>query len=324
MLFFRIFSLAVASFVFTAVATRVLIPVLQRKKLGQVILSIGPSWHKSKEGTPTMGGAVFLVSIPLFTVLGALWFASHLPSELIFVLLFAVANGFVGLIDDGTKLKNKQNLGLLPWQKLVLQSLFVGGFLFLMQSFSENRETLRLPFSDIRLSVGIPLLFLLFLFLLGIVNCVNLSDGIDGLTASSSLIIGAFLLWEGVRSESDTLIPLGSALVGSMLGFLLFNKHPARIFMGDTGSLFLGALLAGAVFLTETPAILPIYGFLFLLEGISVILQVLVFKRTGKRLFLMAPLHHHLEKCGWSEKRIVFVFSFLTLLCCLFAHFALL
>ena len=271
-----------------------------------------------------MGGAVFLFIVPLMTIFGTLWFDATLSPTLIFVLLFAVANGFIGLIDDGTKLKNRQNLGLLPWQKLFLQSFFVGSFLYLMYRFSGNAQSFRIPFSNLFTKMNLPLLFLLFIFLLGILNCVNLSDGIDGLTASSSVIIGVFFLLEGVLYHTIPLITLGAVLIGTMLGFLLFNKHPAKIFMGDTGSLFLGALLAGTVFLTDTPAVLPIYSFLFLLEGISVILQVLVFKRTGKRLFLMAPLHHHLEKCGWSENKIVLVFSFITLLSCLFAHFALL
>jgi len=270
-----------------------------------------------------MGGAVFLLLLPPITLFGNLLMAKEITPSLVFILFFALANGLIGLIDDGTKLKNKRNLGLLPWQKLFLQSLFTGGFLFLMYRFSGTPLLLRLSFSSFETEVGYLLLLLLFITVLGIVNCVNLSDGIDGLTASSTLIIGAFFLLEGVLFENVSLTSLGCATIGMMLGFLLFNAHPAKIFMGDTGSLFLGALLAGACFLTENPAILPMYTLIFLFEGASVILQVFVFKRTGKRLFLMAPLHHHFEKCGWSEKKIVLVFSFITLLSCLFAHFAL-
>jgi phospho-N-acetylmuramoyl-pentapeptide-transferase len=316
--------MTLAAFVFCALLTRLLIPFLQRKKLGQTILEIGPAWHKTKEGTPTMGGVVFLLILPTVTVLGSVWMSGKIDPSLILVLLFALANGLIGLIDDGTKLKNKRNLGLLPWQKLFLQSLFVGGFLFLLYRFSGSMPFLHLPFTPLRGEAGYLLTLLLFITLLGTVNCVNLSDGIDGLTASSTLIIGAFFLLEGSLAQSIPLISLGSVTVGTMLGFLLFNFHPAKIFMGDTGSLFLGALVASASFLTENAAVLPIYTLLFLIEGVSVILQVFIFKRSGKRLFLMAPLHHHLEKCGWSEKKIVFVFSFITLLSCLFAHFALL
>lgn len=271
-----------------------------------------------------MGGAVFLLVIPLWALIGHLWIFEEVSPTLLFVLLFALANGFIGWIDDRTKLKNKRNLGLLPWQKLFLQSFFVGGFLYLVLRFSEEPPTLFLPFFGVALPFALPLLFLFFIVLLGIVNCVNLSDGIDGLTASSSLVIGLFFILEGTLFRLTALLSLGIILSAVMLGFLCFNRNPAKIFMGDTGSLFLGGLLTGSAFLTPNPTILPIYTFLFLLEGASVILQVLVFKRTGKRILRMAPLHHHLERCGWTEKKIVLVFSFLTLLCCLFAHFALL
>lgn len=320
---FPIFLVLSTSFLFTSIATWRLIPLLQRKKLGQTILSIGPTWHKSKEGTPTMGGVVFLFSIPLVTLIGILCTDKVLDPRLVYVLLFALANGFIGLIDDGTKLKNKRNLGLLPWQKLFLQSFFVGAFLFLVTTNGGEALVLTLPFSSLSKSADIILLFFLFVLMLGITNCVNLSDGIDGLTSASSAVIGLFFVIEGYRTDESSLTAIGAALLGTMLGFLLFNAHPAKIFMGDTGSLFLGGLLAGTAYLTENPAILPVYAFLFLLEGFSVILQVLVFKRTGKRLFRMAPLHHHLEKSGWSEWRIVGVFSFITLLSCVFAHFAL-
>ena len=319
-LFFSL-CLLVCAFISSALILRVLIPILKKRKLGQSILTIGPAWHKSKEGTPTMGGAVFLIVLPVFTLIGDLLIDEGLEKTLIFVLLFALANGLIGLIDDGTKLKNKQNLGLLPWQKLILQSLFVGGLLFLLSRFSDEVLFFGLPIAKAVTLSGIPLLLFLFILLLGLVNCVNLSDGIDGLTASSSLVIGVFFLVEGLLQHTGVLLALGSVLIGTMLGFLLFNHHPAKIFMGDTGSLFLGGLIAGGAFLTPNLSALPVYTLLFLIEGGSVILQVLVFKRTGKRLFRMAPLHHHLEKCGWSENMIVLVFSGITLLCCIFAHF---
>ncbi len=317
-------SLILGTCVASLASTRCLIPFLRRKKLGQSILAVGPSWHKSKEGTPTMGGAVFLAVIPLFAVLGSIVAEGTPNKKLIFILLFALSNGLIGLIDDGTKLKNKKNLGLLPWQKLVLQSIFVGGFLFLLSRFSEEALVLGLPLKETLTLSGIPLLLLLFVLLLGLVNCVNLSDGIDGLTASSALVIGVFFLFEGLLFGTPALFVLGAALIGTMLGFLAFNRHPAKIFMGDTGSLFLGGLIAGGAFLTPNLSVLPAYTLLFLAEGCSVILQVLVFKRTGKRLFRMAPLHHHLEKCGWGEWKIVLVFSFFTLCSCVLAHLLLL
>ena len=304
----------VTAFFGTLLFTAILIPVLKKKRLGQSILAIGPIWHKPKEGTPTMGGIVFLVFIPLGALLGELLFHGSISPTLVFLLLFAVANGLIGVIDDATKLKNKRNLGLLPWQKLFLQSFFVLGYLYLIWMREGFFHDFRLPFFNVAIPFSFPLLFLFFILLLGTVNCVNLSDGIDGLTGSSALVIGVFFLAVGVLFSDGTLLSLGGALSGGMLAFLLFNKNPARIFMGDTGSLFLGALLSGGAFLLPNPCVLPLYTLLFLIEGGSVILQVLCFKRTGRRLFRMAPLHHHLEKCAWSERRIVFAFSLLTAL----------
>ena len=297
------------SFLFTALLLRPLIALLKKRHLGQSILEIGPAWHKPKEGTPTMGGCVFLLTVPLFSVVMSLVIDKYLSPTLIFVLIFALANGLIGLLDDRTKFKKRKNQGLLPWQKLVLQSVFVGAFLYLILFFGESDQGISIPFVHIEIAWGLPLLFIFFVLILALINCANLSDGIDGLTASSSFVIGAFFLFEGVLFQETALYAIGVSLCGTMLGFLLFNRHPAKIFMGDTGSLFLGALTAGGAFLTDNPAVMSIYSFLFLLEGGSVILQVLVFKRTGKRFFRMAPLHHHLEKCGWSENRIVTVFN---------------
>lgn len=311
------------SFLFTALLLRPLIAILKRRHVGQSILEIGPAWHKPKEGTPTMGGCVFLITVPLFTLVGAFLAEGTVSSGMLFVLLFAVSNGLIGLLDDRTKYKNNRNQGLLPWQKLFLQSFFVGAFFYLLLKFGDRSYDLQIPFIRFGIVGSIPLLFIFFIAALGILNCANLSDGIDGLTSSSCLVIGAFFILEGFLFSEAGLTALGAALSGTMLGFLLYNRHPARVFMGDTGSLFLGALTVGGAFLTKNPLILPIYTFLFLLEGGSVILQVLVFKRTGKRVFRMAPLHHHLEKSGWSENRIVLAFSLITLIACLFAHIAL-
>ena len=299
------------------------ISFLTKRHMGQSILTIGPAWHKPKEGTPTMGGAIFLITVPIFSLLGAVWMTDETPHLLFLLLFFAVCNGLVGVLDDATKLKNKQNQGLLPWQKLFLQIVFTGIFLYGFFRLQETDISLLIPFTQVALPFGIPLLFLLFIIVVGTLNSVNLSDGIDGLTASSMLIISVFFILIGGITKVYALLSIGLALGGTMSAFLLFNHHPAKIFMGDTGSLFLGALTAGAAFLMKNPSVLLIYNLLFLLEGVSVILQVLVFKRTGKRLFRMAPLHHHFEKSGWSENRIVLSFSFITLLSCFFAYFAL-
>ncbi len=322
MSFFQGICLCFLPFLFAVLFLKPLIPFLKRRRVGQSILEIGPAWHKPKEGTPTMGGIVFLFTVPLFAAVGNFLIDGRLSSTLLFILLFSLANGLIGLLDDATKFKNKRNLGLLPWQKLTLQTIFLGAFFYLQFCFGDTRSPLTVPFIGIGISWNLPLLFFFFILSLGILNSVNLSDGIDGLTASSTLVLGVFFLIEGILFRSYALVALALPLVGTMLAFLIFNRHPAKIFMGDTGSLFLGALIVGCAHLTQNPLSLPIYAFLFLLEGGSVILQVLIFKRTGRRLFRMAPIHHHLEKSGWSEGKVVLCFSFITLLASIFAHFA--
>ena len=271
-----------------------------------------------------MGGIVFLLTVPTLALLGNFILEKSVSTSLIFILIFAGANGLIGVLDDATKFKNKRNLGLLPWQKLFLQIIFLGAFFYLQLRFGDTVSPLSLPFTGVELEWNLPVLLLYFILSLGILNSVNLSDGIDGLTASSALVLGAFFVLEGLLFSAYSLLSVALALSGTMVAFLIFNRHPAKIFMGDTGSLFLGGLIVGCAFLTKNPLSLPIYTFLFLLEGGSVILQVVVFKRTGKRLFRMAPMHHHLEKSGWSEEEIVLVFSIITLIASLFAHLAML
>ncbi|MBO7169813.1 MAG: phospho-N-acetylmuramoyl-pentapeptide-transferase, partial [Clostridia bacterium] len=284
---------------------------------------IGPSWHKAKEGTPTLGGLSFLLSVPISLLVTLLVFRQTLSYEVTLVLLYALSGGLIGLIDDGTKLKHRKNLGLLPWQKLFLQTLFALFFLFLFHRNVTDLSLLPLPFFRISLSLGFFSLPLLTFLLVGTVNCANLTDGIDGLAGTVSLLIALFFLFEGVQAENTGVIALSASLAGGLLGFLLFNRHPARIFMGDTGSLFLGAILSVIPFLLASPLVMVVSSLVFIVEGVSVVLQVLYFKKTGKRIFKMAPYHHHLEKCGWSEGKIVLAFAALTLLSVLFAHFAL-
>ena len=288
----------------------IFLPILRKKHVGQRILEIGPNWHKSKEGTPTMGGISFSLSILLIG--GLLLLPLSLQGDDIrrplLVLAFAATNGIVGTVDDLAKLRKKKNEGLLPWQKLLLQSVFCAAFLALMRLYGD-RGQLILPFGIAFPDLG-PLYYLFaMLFLLGSINFVNLTDGIDGLAASISMILGLYFSAVAYLTSNPALLLLGGALFGGCLGFLFFNAHPAKVFMGDTGSLFLGGLITGCAFLSERPVLLLSAGALFYLEGFSVILQVLFFKWRRKRLFRMAPLHHHLEKGGWSEKRIVAVFS---------------
>ncbi len=303
---------------------RYAIPILRKQKLGQYILTIGPSWHKSKEGTPTLGGLSFLLSLPIALLLSLAAARHTLSFSVLLVLLFALANGMIGLIDDIAKLKKRKNQGLLPWQKMFLQFLFAFGFLFLFDRNAYDVSLLSLPYFLSPVSLGFFAFPLLSFFLVGVVNCANLTDGIDGLAASVAFVIGMFFLVEGVAQENAEVVFLGAALAGCTLGFLFFNWHPARIFMGDTGSLFLGAIIAAGSFLLKMPLLMLVYSLVFILEGVSVVLQVLHFKRTGKRLFKMAPFHHHLEKSGWTEKQVVFIFSLLTLLSVFLAHLILL
>lgn len=310
------------AFVFTVSLTKEFIPILAAKKMGQSILEIGPVWHKAKEGTPTMGGVVFLFGIPVFALFGTLLTQKTIPRTLVILLLYAVANGLCGVVDDIAKLKNKKNQGLLPWQKLLWQGICAFTLLWALEALTEGVLPLQIPYSSLTLGVPLIAYFLLMLFSVGTVNFVNLSDGIDGLAGATSFIVGVFFATEGYLRENLALLSLGLAMAGCMLGFLLFNHHPARIFMGDSGSLFLGGLTVGGAFLMGEPMTIPIFGAFYVLEGVSVILQVLFFKCTGRRLFLMAPLHHHLEKKGWSENKIVYIFVLLTALAALAAHFA--
>lgn len=312
------------SLCFSVLFLRYAIPVLRKQKVGQYILTIGPSWHKSKEGTPTLGGLSFLLSVPIALLLSLAAMGKPPSFSTVLVLLFALANGMIGFIDDTTKLKKRKNQGLLPWQKMFLQILFAVCFLFLFDRGVYDISLLSIPFFPSPVSLGFFAFPILAFFLVGVVNCANLTDGIDGLAASVAFVIGLFFLVEGVAQENGEITFLGAALAGGTLGFLFFNWHPARVFMGDTGSLFLGAIIAAGAFLLKMPLLMLVYSLVFILEGVSVVLQVLHFKRTGKRLFKMAPFHHHLEKSGWSEKQVVLIFSLATLMAVLLAHLILL
>lgn len=313
------------AFVGTVLLTRKVIPILREKKMGQKILEIGPRWHKNKEGTPTMGGICFIIPI-LFTVLVVfLTVLKETPRReaifLLLTLLYGILNAIVGIIDDLTKFKKKRNDGLTPRQKLLLQTVFAAAYLAMLALFDGVSTTLRIPFTQLELSLGGWYYAFALLLLVGIVNCANLTDGIDGLAASEAAILAAFFGIMGALRMQTTSVILSGAILGGALAFLIFNYHPARLFMGDTGSLFFGAILAGSAFLLGEPLLILTAGMLYVLEGTSVILQVLFFRLTkGKRLFKMAPLHHHFEKSGWSEVRIVSVFSLVTFLFCFLSY----
>ena len=303
-------------FVITVLVLRKLIPVLKSRKMGQPILEIGPRWHKSKEGTPTMGGISFIIPAVVVGGAGAAYIAltdgikTALP--LILTLALGLAGGLIGMIDDRAKLRKKQNEGLTAGQKFILQVVISALYLLGMTLVCGANTELYIPFVNESVDIGIFYYIVAMLLLTGVINSVNLTDGIDGLCSSVTLVCGVFftvVAYTGGFAEPDAaLAEVGAVLIGGCAGFLVYNFYPARVFMGDTGSLFLGGLVVGGSFMMKNPLIVIIFGLVYIIETASVILQVCYFKLThGKRLFKMSPIHHHFEQCGWSEIKIVVV-----------------
>lgn len=317
---------AAAVFVITAVILKFLIPVLASKKMGQKILDIGPRWHKNKEGTPTMGGISFIIaSVAIGVAVGvyiALRHGFSAAAPFWVTLAMATLSGLVGIIDDRAKLHKKQNEGLTAAQKFLLQVAVAALYLVGLRFCGYTTE-LYIPFWGKSLELGF-LYYPIALFLLcGIMNSVNLTDGIDGLASCVTLAVSLFFGACGaIIGNSTQLSAIAGLMTGAAAGFLVYNFYPARVFMGDTGSLFLGGLCVGAAFLMNNPLIIVVCGIVYIAETASVMLQVGYFKLThGKRLFKMAPIHHHFEQCGWSEITIVSVFTLVTLLFCVVAYF---
>ncbi len=313
--------LFLAAFIISLIGTVILesklIPHL-RKRAHQPIYEGGPEWHLKKQGTPTMGGLAFLIAMSV-----ALIFCTVLLFEggfsaagcsIIIILVFSVFNSFVGIIDDLTKLHRRENAGLTPLQKLVLQFISVWVLLFAREYFFADGTELH--FGNFPLDLKFLYYPVMALLAVGIINFSNLTDGVDGLAASTAVGIGVGLLF--VATSADT-VSVAAVLIGGSVGFLFFNVNPAKIFMGDTGSLFLGALVAACAFTLEFPLMIILICSVYVLEGGSVIIQVLVYKLTGKRVFKMSPLHHHLEKCNFSETKICLCALILTLVSSLFA-----
>lgn len=319
--YFPFYALAfLATLLLTVILEKRLIPALTRSAK-QPIYEEGPSWHMKKSGTPTMGGIAFLIAILTVSVPALLVFSIASQKEeavsLSVLLIYALANAAIGILDDIKKLRKKQNEGLSASQKLLLQALAAVLFLLLRRVLLS--DTTAILFSFGWLELGIFYYPLAMLVLLGCVNCANLTDGIDGLAAAVAFGAGLSLFY-----ISSAFIPhvtyLSACLMGATAGFLFFNLHPAKIFMGDTGSLFLGALVGGASFSFSNPILVLSFGSVYAIEGISVILQVLFYKCTRRRIFKMAPLHHHLEKSGWSENKICLCAIFFTLITSLVAY----
>ncbi len=313
----------IISLVGTIVFGYLLLPLLRHLKFGQKILEEGPNWQMKKQGTPTMGGFFFMAAISVAVVIAG-W-KNMLNGEYahLFVLAFSLIFGIIGFIDDFHKVKKKQNQGLTSIQKLLLQLAVAAAFIALMRFFGYLSPDLFIPFFGITLPLNLCVFSVVTLIVMaGMVNAVNLTDGIDGLCSGVMTPIACFFAVVGYMYNVETLSIFSVALAGAMIGFLHFNFHPAKVFMGDTGSLFLGGALCGMGFLSGVPLLVIIVGAVYIFEMLSVVLQVTYFKLSkGKRIFKMSPFHHHLEMSGWKEKKIFIVMVGITVLMCVAAWF---
>lgn len=315
-----VISFAVA-FAVAALAGKVLIPILRAMKAGQSIKEIGPTWHMSKQGTPTMGGLMFIIGIAVAVLI--LGWEDFMAGRFggAFVFLFALVFGIIGYIDDFFKVKKHENTGLTAPQKFLLQLAAAILFTVLMRNFGYLTPDLYIPFINVTFTIPWPVYMVFAAFVMvGCVNAVNITDGIDGLAASVTMPVALFFAAAACWWGYVELGVFAAALFGGLCGFLIYNFHPAKVFMGDTGSLFLGGAVCGLAFALDMPLVLILVGIIYIAETLSDIIQVGYFKLThGKRIFRMAPLHHHLEMGGWSEVKLVFVFSGITLAACVLA-----
>ena len=298
------------------------IKYLHKLKCGQKILEDGPKWHMPKQDTPTMGGIIFISALVI--CMAAMLIFPEVRGNLNFVpvLAFALLFGLIGFIDDFTKIKHKANLGLTAMQKLLLQIVTAVLYLSFLRYIGLMSPSLYIPFANVTIEIGwyIFLPFAAFV-IVGTVNSVNLTDGIDGLAAGVTMPVAAFFTFAFILLNMTSLACLSAALFGALMAFLFFNANPAKVFMGDTGSLFLGGMVCGMAFAANIPLLLVLVGIVYICETLSDIIQLAYFKIThGKRFFKMAPLHHHFELCGWSEKKIVFVFTSVTVVMCIIAY----
>lgn len=305
----------IISFVISAALGPVVIPFLARLKFGQTVRDDGPQSHLKKNGTPTMGGIMILIA----TVVASVIFLKGNPN-VIPVLFLTLGFGLIGFIDDYIKVVLKRSLGLRAWQKMALQFLVTGIFAYYIVAVAGVSLAMKIPFMPGKyLDFGWLNIPILFFIVIGTVNGTNFTDGLDGLASSVTVLVAAFFSVAAVGLGAG-IEPITCAVAGALMGFLLFNVHPASVFMGDTGSLALGGFVAGAAYMMQMPLFIVIVGFIYALEVVSVIMQVSYFKMThGKRIFRMAPIHHHFELGGWSETRVVAVFSIVTALLCLVA-----
>ena len=314
----RVLLTAVIGCALSGVFGHFLLPVLRALKAGQSIREVGPTWHNNKMGTPMMGGIMFIAAA-LVCLLGNIPFMED--GSVFYVYLMALSFGVIGFLDDFAKIRHKANLGLTALQKMLLQMAVSALFVYVMYKSGSLNCCLYIPFVNMSFDIH-PLLYVVFAMfvMVGCDNAVNLTDGIDGLSSSVTIPVMVFFAAASIALGKWDLALLPAALVGGLIAYLFYNWHPAKVFMGDTGSLFLGGVVCGMAFALDMPLILILVGFVYICETLSVILQVGYFKLThGKRLFKMSPIHHHFELCGWKEERIVLTFAGVSAVMCILA-----
>ena len=315
---YQMFLPALIAFGISVILCPIIIPFLKKLKFGQYIRDEGPKWHQGKSGTPTMGGLVILAGI----VITSLFYIKG-NTDVIAVLFVTLGFGIIGFLDDYIKVVMKRNLGLKAWQKLLLQIIVTGVFAFYVTNYTDLGTKIIIPFTHGKCwDLGFLFIPFVFFVILGTVNGVNFTDGLDGLASSVTVLVATFFTVIAFYSGNGV-SPITTATVGSLLGFLVYNVYPARVFMGDTGSLALGGFVAATAIMLKMPLFILLVGIIYFVEILSVMLQVSYFKITkGKRIFKMAPIHHHFEMCGWSETRVVAVFSIVTAIMCMIALIA--
>jgi len=313
-------TILAVSFIISVILGPIFIPILRRLKFGQSIRTEGPKSHMKKAGTPTMGGVIFLISIIATTIIAGKIF-NLFTTQSVVLLLVLVGFGVIGLLDDSIKIVLKRNLGLTSLQKLIGQ-IVISILAFLLLRLGAFDTSISIPFTEWSIDLGILYVAFLIFWLVGFSNAVNLTDGLDGLVAvTASIAFSAFGVIALFNEQADVAV-FTFAVTGALLGFLIFNANPAKVFMGDTGSLALGGALGLVSIIVKEELLLLVVGLVFVIETLSVILQVISFKTRGKRIFKMAPIHHHFELSGWSERKVVGVFWTMALLVAMIAVIA--
>lgn len=316
---------AVVGFGLTAILGLMLLPMLRKLKFGQTIKEIGPSWHKDKEGTPTMGGIMFIIGIIVAAIVGFIFLRQtaeygvamqmNTAVDLSFWagIAFAFLMGLIGFVDDYIKVVKKRNLGLSAKQKTIFQFIVIIGYMVALYfSGALSSTDLVIPFTNASLPLWYFYYPIMAIAIYYIVNAVNITDGVDGLATSVTFVVGVGYMVVSYILQSTQYVVLSTALAAGCLGFIIYNAHPAKLFMGDTGSMFLGGIFVAIGMGTNQPLLMIVIGIVYIIEALSVVLQVISFKLFGKRIFKMSPIHHHFEMSDWSETKIVLVFSGVT------------